>query len=103
MVYIMNEEMDITGIEYKILELCKKQNLTQDDIDFVNYIFQNNILNVDFDDCEFILSASFFRNYKMVELLIKNNANIHVDNNKPYRLALQNGDEKCMKLLCQQN
>ncbi len=92
-------DMDIVDIEYKILDMCQQGNLEKKDVDFLNNVFQNNILDVNFDGCEFILTATFYKNHDMIKLLIKNNAKIDVEDYKPLRLALQNEDEEGVKLL----
>ena len=61
--------MDIIDIEYKLLKLCKNGFLTDDDKNFINAVFANKILNVDYDDNEFLLSSSFFGNSDMIKIL----------------------------------
>ncbi len=91
--------MSICDIEYELLKLCKNKSLTTCEKEFVNKVFSNNIISVEYDDNEFLLSASFFGNPDMIIILKKYNVNTNIYDNKPYRLALQNNNIECIKLL----
>jgi hypothetical protein len=91
--------MDKESIIYEILNLCKKNKLTDNEINNLNELFDNNIVDINYDDGEFILSSSFFGNADMLNILINHNANIHIFDNKPYRLAVQNNNIECIKIL----
>jgi len=57
------------NIEFKILKLCKKGYLNVYDIDFLHYCFSNNIIDIFFDDREFFILATFYKNYDMINIL----------------------------------
>ena len=90
--------MDEESIFYEILHLCKKNSLSDDEKKHLNYVFDQNIIDINCDDCNFILSSSFFGNSDMVQILINHNADIHIDNNKPHRLAIQNNNIECIRI-----
>lgn len=91
--------MDKESIVYEILYLCKKIKLSEKEKEELDYIFDNNIIDIDYDMGEFILSSAFFGNSDMINILKKHNANINICDNKPYRLAIQNNNLYCAKLL----
>ena len=93
------EYMNINDIECELLKLCKNKSLSNNEKEFVDYIFSNKILNVEYEDNEFLLSSSFFGNSDMINILKKYNADTHIYDNKPYRLALQNNNINCIQLL----
>ena len=86
-------------IIFDILCLCKKKELNYKEISTLKYIFENNIVDVNYDNGRFILSASFFGNYDMINILKLYGANIYVNEKKPYKLALQNNNIKCLDIL----
>ncbi len=89
--------MDRESMINEIYYYCHKKTLTDEEINFLNHIFENNIVNVNYDDGEFILSSAFFGNSKMVEILLSYGANVNLD--RAYHLAIQNHHLDCARLL----
>ena len=83
----------------EILFLCQQNNLSQEEKEQLNYIFSNKIIDVNYDDYSFILISSFYGNSDMINILKNNNADIHIYNDKPYCLAMQNNNIECINLL----
>lgn len=57
-------------------------------------------MDINYDGGDFILSSAFFGNADMITILKNHKVNIHIQNDKPYRLAVQNNDVDCIKILC---
>ena len=91
--------MNKDNIIFDILYLCQKRNLTDEEINMLVSVFENKIIDVNYNNSCFISSASFFGNYYMIKILKKYGANITTDDNKPYKLALQNSNLDCLELL----
>ena len=67
------KHMNFDNVEFEILKLCKKNNLQNEDIEYLNYVF-NNIIDVNFNDSEFLDLAKYYNNNMMVDIL-KNETN----------------------------
>lgn len=91
--------LNIDDIIFDVLRLCQKKKLNENDITMLKYIFENQLIDVNFDNGRFILSASFFGNYDMLKIMKEYGADMYIDNDKPYKLALQNNNIDCMKIL----
>ena len=59
------------NVEFEILKLCKKNKLQNNDVEFLNYVFGNNIIDVNYDGSEFFELASYYKNIDMINILKK--------------------------------
>jgi hypothetical protein len=63
---------NMDNIEFEILKLCKKNKLNDDDINFLNYVFSNDIIDVNYEESEFFNLASYYKNNDMLNVLNAN-------------------------------
>jgi hypothetical protein len=57
------------NVEFEILKLCKKNSLKNKDVEFLNYVFSNNIIDKNYCDSEFLELASYYENFDMIKIL----------------------------------
>lgn len=89
-----NEEI----IDY-ITNLCKNRNLTTNELNIMKYIFDNNMINPNCNNGQFILICALNGNFDMISILKEYNCEININDNEPLRICAQNNFLDCALLL----
>lgn len=65
--------MNFDNVEFEILKLCKKYNLKNEDFEYLDFVFDNNIIDVNFNDSEFLDLAEYYNNIIMINYIKRKN------------------------------
>lgn len=95
----MNEQDAISNV----LFLCEKNDLNLQEKEYIVSLLDNDIINVNYDNSSFILTAAYYGNLDILKILKEYYGNMTIDNNKPLRLALQNKNTECAQFLYNDN
>lgn len=85
-------------IDY-ITNLCKNKNLNENEIKNIKYVFDNNIINPNYNNGYFLILCALNGNYDMINILKEYKCEIHINDNEPLRICAQNNFFDCALLL----
>lgn len=86
------------SIDY-ILNLCKNKILSNEEKENTKKIFNNKIINPNYNNGYFLIASSINGNFDMINILKEYNCEIHINDNEPLRICAQNNYLDCALLL----